>query len=83
MTLRKSVKAPYQKHAVPSAGIQHRVSNHTPGVTAGYSLGAFNAVQKAQLGKTPNLFVTNNEGMCFQFFILEFKGDGPSSNGSL
>ncbi|UPK93595.1 hypothetical protein LCI18_004530 [Fusarium solani-melongenae] len=81
--LKRSDKAPFQKHAVPNTGTQYRVSNPTPDVTSGYSLGAFNTAQKMQLGKTPNMSAMNNEGMCFPFFILEFKGDGPSSNGSL
>ncbi|KAM6518703.1 hypothetical protein FSOLCH5_007464 [Fusarium solani] len=81
--LRRSDKAPFQKHAVPNTGTQYRVSNPTPDVTSGYNLSAFNTAQKMQLGKTPNMSAMNNEGMCFPFFILEFKGDGPSSNGSL
>ncbi|RSM06288.1 hypothetical protein CDV31_009225 [Fusarium ambrosium] len=81
--LKRSDKAPFQRHAVPNTGTQHRVSNPTPNVTSGYDLGAFTAAQKMQLGKTPNISAMNNEGMCFPFFILEFKGDGPSSNGSL
>ncbi|RSL84798.1 hypothetical protein CEP51_003679 [Fusarium floridanum] len=81
--LKRSDKAPFQRHAVPNTGTQHRVSNPTPNVTSGYNLGAFTAAQKMQLGKTPNISAMNNEGMCFPFFILEFKGDGPSSNGSL
>ncbi|KAJ3461410.1 hypothetical protein MRS44_009963 [Fusarium solani] len=81
--LRRSDKAPFQKHAVPNTGTQHRVSNPTPDVTSGYNLSAFNTAQKMQLGKTPNMSAMNNEGMCFPFFILQFKGDGPSSNGSL
>ncbi|KAI8715213.1 hypothetical protein NCS52_01028600 [Fusarium sp. LHS14.1] len=81
--LKRSDKAPFQKHAVPNTGTQYRVSNPTPAVTSGYNLGAFTTAQKMQLGKTPNMSAMNNEGMCFPFFILEFKGDGPSSNGSL
>ncbi|KAI8662343.1 hypothetical protein NCS56_01037900 [Fusarium sp. Ph1] len=81
--LSRSDKAPFQKHAVPNTGTQYRVSNPTPDVTSGYNLSAFNTAQKMQLGKTPNMSAMNNEGMCFPFFILEFKGDGPSSNGSL
>lgn len=81
--LKRSDKAPFQKHAVPNTGTQYRVSNPTPDVTSGYNLSAFNTAQKMQLGKTPNMSAMNNEGMCFPFFILEFKGDGPSSNGSL
>ncbi|KAL2681143.1 hypothetical protein Neosp_008747 [[Neocosmospora] mangrovei] len=81
--LKRSDKAPFQKHAVPNTGTQYRVSNPTPDVTSGYNLGAFTTAQKMQLGKTPNMSAMNNEGMCFPFFILEFKGDGPSRNGSL
>ncbi|KAJ4162884.1 hypothetical protein NW754_014302 [Fusarium falciforme] len=81
--LKRSDKAPFQKHAVPNTGTQYRVSNPTPDVTSGYNLSAFTTAQKMQLGKTPNMSAMNNEGMCFPFFILEFKGDGPSSNGSL
>ncbi|KAJ4217646.1 hypothetical protein NW759_008957 [Fusarium solani] len=81
--LRRSDKGPFQKHAVPNTGTQYRVSNPTPDVTSGYNLSAFTTAQKMQLGKTPNMSAMNNEGMCFPFFILEFKGDGPSSNGSL
>lgn len=81
--LKRSDKAPFQKHAVPNTGTQYRVSNPTPDVTSGYNLSAFSTTQKMQLGKVPNMSAMNNEGMCFPFFILQFKGDGPSSNGSL
>ncbi|RSL95605.1 hypothetical protein CEP52_011977 [Fusarium oligoseptatum] len=44
--LKRSDKAPFQRHAVPNTGTQHRVSNPTPNVTSGYNLGAFTAAQK-------------------------------------
>ncbi|RSL58568.1 hypothetical protein CEP53_006088 [Fusarium sp. AF-6] len=81
--LKSSGKAPFQRHAVPNTGTQYRVSNPTPNVTSGYNLSAFTPAQKMQLGKTPNMSAMNNEDMCFPFFILELKGDGPSSNRSL
>ncbi|RSL71559.1 hypothetical protein CEP54_001361 [Fusarium duplospermum] len=53
--LKRSDKAPFQRHAVPNTGTQYRVSNPTPDVTSGYSLSAFSTAQKMQLGKTPNM----------------------------
>ncbi|EEU41279.1 uncharacterized protein NECHADRAFT_83535 [Fusarium vanettenii 77-13-4] len=61
--LKRSDKAPFQKHAVPNTGTQYRVSNPTPDVTSGYNLGAFTTAQKMQLGKTPNMSAMNNEGI--------------------
>ena len=81
--LKRSDKLPMNKGTVPNTGTPYRVSNPSPDVLVGYNIsGAFNPPQRMQLA-TMNLSSANNDGLCLPFFVLEFKGDGPSSNGSL
>ncbi|KAF4967005.1 hypothetical protein FSARC_5377 [Fusarium sarcochroum] len=81
--LKRSDKLPMSKTAVPNTGTSYRLSNPAPDVLVGYNIsGAFSPPQRMQLA-TMNLSSANNDGLCLPFFILEFKGDGPSSNGSL
>lgn len=81
--LKRSDKIPMSRKYIPNTGTTYRDSGPVPDILLGYNLaGAFTPLQRMKLASM-NLSSANNDGLCLPFFILEFKGDGPSSNGSL
>ena len=81
--LKRSDKIPMARRLIPNTGTAFRVSGPVPDVLLGYNDGgAFTPLQRRKLALM-GLASANNDGICLPFFIVEFKGDGPSSNGSL
>ncbi|KAJ4120109.1 hypothetical protein NW768_010392 [Fusarium equiseti] len=79
--LKRSVKIPMARRMIPNTGTAFRVSGPVPDVLLGYNVGgAFTPSQRRKL-TLMDLASANNDGLCLPFFIVEFKGDGPSSNG--
>ena len=81
--LKRSDKLPMARRMIPNTGTACRVSGPVPDILLGYNLGgAFTPLQRRKL-LAIDLASATNDGLCLPFFIVEFKGDGPSSNGSL
>ncbi|KAL2258657.1 hypothetical protein VTK26DRAFT_7963 [Humicola hyalothermophila] len=80
--LRRSDRLPMAKHAVPSAASKLKVSNPVPDMLYGYSSTAF-PQQQAQLISMGTEMVANNQGLTYPFFVIEFKGDGPTGGGTM
>ncbi|KAK4140955.1 uncharacterized protein C8A04DRAFT_14488 [Dichotomopilus funicola] len=74
-------RQPMPKHAVPSAGSSLKVSTPVPDILYGYHRKAF-PQQQTQLISMRNEMLGNNQGLMYPFFVIEFKGDGPTSSGS-
>ncbi|CAF3478854.1 hypothetical protein SNK03_010895 [Fusarium graminearum] len=81
--VKRSDKIPMARWTVPNTGTAHRVSGPIPDILLGYNLtGAFTPAQRSKL-VSMQLSAANRDGLCLPFLLVEFKGDGPSSNGSL
>ncbi|OBS20738.1 hypothetical protein FPOA_07078 [Fusarium poae] len=81
--LKRSDKIPMSRRTIPNTGTAYRVSGPVPDILLGYNFAvAFNPVQRMKLASM-NLDSANRDGLCLPFLIIELKGDGPSSNGSL
>ncbi|KAK0727124.1 hypothetical protein B0T26DRAFT_737918 [Lasiosphaeria miniovina] len=80
-SLQRSDRQPMAKHTIPSTGSILKVSNLVPDMLYGYNRhGAF-PQQQSQLismGREPR---ANNQGLIYPFFVIEFKGDGPTGVG--
>lgn len=71
------------KHTVPSSGSKLKVSTPVPDMLHGYNRHVAFPYQQAQLISMGTEMVANNQGLMYPFFVIEFKGDGPSGSGSL
>ena len=72
------------RHIVPSTGSKLRVSNPVPDMLCGYSRhGTFSRAQQAQSNSMGNTIVANSQNLIYPFFVIEFKGDGPSGGGTM
>ncbi|RGP60592.1 hypothetical protein FSPOR_10559 [Fusarium sporotrichioides] len=77
--LKRSDKIPMARRTVPNTGTEYRVSGPVPDILLGYNLaGAFTPAQRMNLGSM-DLASANNDGLCLPYFLIELKGDGPSS----
>ncbi|KFZ07172.1 hypothetical protein V501_06697 [Pseudogymnoascus sp. VKM F-4519 (FW-2642)] len=82
--LKRSLKLPMSKHAVPGVDSELRVSIPVPDILYGYdSLGAFTDEEQVQLYSMAIPVLGNDDGLMFPFFAIVQKGDGPVSRGSL
>ncbi|EWG46197.1 hypothetical protein FVEG_06756 [Fusarium verticillioides 7600] len=68
---------------IPITNPYARVSVPVPDLLYGYRFSAFEHDQRMQIATCGNFAFVNSEGLTFPFFTVEFKGDGPSSKGSL
>ncbi|EMT69974.1 hypothetical protein FOC4_g10008414 [Fusarium odoratissimum] len=68
---------------IPITSPYARISIPVPDLLYGYRLSAFEQDQRMQIATCGNFAFANSEGLIFPFFAVEFKGDGPSSKGSL
>ncbi|KAL7763104.1 hypothetical protein ACKLNR_006462 [Fusarium oxysporum f. sp. zingiberi] len=68
---------------IPITNPYARISVPVPDLLYGYRLSAFEQDQRMQIATCGNFAFANSEGLTFPFFAVEFKGDGPSSKGSL
>ncbi|KXX77075.1 hypothetical protein MMYC01_206328 [Madurella mycetomatis] len=82
-SLQRSDRQPMARHAVPSTGSKLKVSNPVPDMLYGYNRhGAF-PQQQSQLISMGAEMVANNQGLIYPFFVIEFKGDGPTGGGTM
>jgi hypothetical protein len=81
--LKRADRQPMTKHVVPNAaGSTLKVSTPVPDSLYGYNRSvAFQ--QQQQLISMGTDMVANNQGLIYPFFVIEFKGAGPSGAGSL
>ena len=80
--LKRTERTPMAKHAVPSPSSSYKVSNPIPDMLYGYSRDAFPQQQTQLVSMGPEM-VANNKDLLYPFFVIEFKGDGPTGAGSL
>ncbi|KAM0209713.1 hypothetical protein ACHAQD_011054 [Fusarium lateritium] len=72
------------KDIVVSKMPKFKISTPIPDMLYGYNRSnAFNPEQQDWIATTGSSACANNEGLLYPFFAVEFKGDGPSSRGSL
>lgn len=81
--LDRSDRQPMARHAVPSADSKLKVSNPKPDMLFGYSRHAAFLQQQAQLISMGSEMVATSQNLIYPFFVVEFKGDGPSGGGAL
>jgi hypothetical protein len=82
-SLKHSDRQPMAKHAVPGPGSKLKVSTPVPDMLYGYNRHEAFPHQQAQLNSMGTEMVANNQGLLYPFFVIEFRGDGPSGSGSL
>lgn len=82
-SLKRSDRQPMAKHTVPSTGSSLNVSTPVPDMLYGYNRQKAFPQQQAQLISMGTEMVANNQGLIYPFFIIEFKGEGPSGAGNL
>lgn len=82
-SLKRSDRQPMVKHAVPSAGSSLRVSTPVPDMLYGYKPRPGFPNQQAQLIAMGTEPIANTQDLLYPFFLIEFKGEGPSGAGSL
>jgi hypothetical protein len=80
-TLRRTDKNPMSKNTVPEIDSRMKLSTPVPDALFGYNRMAF-FQHKAHLIMADE-FSPNPLNIVFPFLLVEFKGDGPSGNGSL
>ncbi|KAM0346695.1 hypothetical protein ACHAPU_005408 [Fusarium lateritium] len=72
------------KDAMPPTLPSFKLSTPVPDMLYGYNhFNAFDLEHRNEIATTGNAAFANNEGLMYPFFAVEFKGDGPSSRGSL
>ncbi|CAG9938907.1 unnamed protein product [Clonostachys rosea f. rosea IK726] len=82
-TLKRNDRQPMAKYTIPSTGFDLKVSTPVPDMLFGYNrLKAF-PQQQAQLFSMGTEMVANSQGLMYPFFVIEFKGEGPSGAGNL
>lgn len=82
-TLKRVDKNPMTKAAVPNVGTKLRLSTPVPDMIYGYNRVEAFPDHQAQLRSMGNEMISNNQGLIYPFFVIEFKGDGPSGSGSM
>jgi len=80
--LKRSISLPMSKHTVPNTDAALCISTPAPDILYGYNRSSFPEHQAdlISLGNSP---VANSQDLLFPFFLIEFKADGPSGEGSL
>ncbi|KAK3291915.1 uncharacterized protein B0H64DRAFT_242639 [Chaetomium fimeti] len=80
--LRRSDRQPMARDTVPNSGSNYKVSNPVPDMLYGYNRQAAFPQQQTQLIFLGSEMIANSQGLVYPFFVIEFKGDGPSGAGS-
>jgi hypothetical protein len=79
--LKLSDRIPMVSNAVPNPNLRYRVSKPVPDLLYGYTRAAFqNQEALATLGTDA---LANSQNLLFPFLLVEIKGDGSGSTGSL
>ncbi|KAI5861294.1 hypothetical protein GGS23DRAFT_598461 [Durotheca rogersii] len=81
--LERADRLPMSRHAVPNTGSQLKVSNPVPDMLYGYNLHNAFPQQQGQLASMGSEMVANSQNLIYPFFVIEFKGDGPSGGGTI
>jgi hypothetical protein len=83
-SVRRSEKLLMEKYTVPNEPFSiHRVCAPKPDITLGYDRCAtFSQSQQIELGNIPNMRA-NSDDLLYPFFLVEVKGSGAQSSGSL
>jgi hypothetical protein len=82
-TIQRSDRVFVSRAVLPVTQPYSRLSVPVPDLLYGYRFSAFEQDQRTQIATCGNFAIANSEGLSFPFFAVEFKGDGPSSKGSL
>ncbi|KAJ2986333.1 hypothetical protein NUW58_g5078 [Xylaria curta] len=82
-SLKRNNRQPMTKQTTPTTGSKLKVSTPVPDILYGYNRQNAFLKQRAQLLSIGSKIVANNQGLIYPFFVVEFKGDGPSGSGSL
>ena len=81
--LKRTDRQPMAKRTVPIAASQYKVSNPVPDMLYGYDRHYAFPQQQGQLISMGTEVVANSQNLLYPFFVIEFKGDGPSGGGNL
>jgi hypothetical protein len=82
-SLQRSDRQPMARQSVPNTGSKLKVSNPVPDMLYGYTRSGAFPQHQAQLISMGTDMVANNQGLLYPFFVIEFKGDGPSGGGTM
>ena len=82
-SLKRTDRLPMVKRAVPEIGSNLKVSGPVSDMLYGYDRNGAFPQQQAQLISMGTEIVANSQDLIYPFFVIEFKGDGPSGDGSL
>jgi hypothetical protein len=81
--LKRTDRLPMAKSAVIEVGSSFKVSSPVPDMLYGYDRYEAFPQQQIQLISMGGGMVANSQDLLYPFFLIEFKGDGPSGDGSL
>ncbi|KAI9675861.1 MAG: hypothetical protein M1822_008870 [Bathelium mastoideum] len=81
--LSDSVRTPLFRNVIPNSYPTRKVSNPVPDLIYGYGRNIFTDAQKMQLLEMGDTASANSRDLIYPFFVIEFKGDGPSGSGGL
>ena len=79
----RTERLPMARRAVPDAKSRYKVSNPVPDLLYEYKRNGAFPQQQAQLLSMGYEMIANDANLLYPFFVIEFKGDGPSGAGSL
>ncbi|KAF2456097.1 hypothetical protein BDY21DRAFT_347885 [Lineolata rhizophorae] len=82
-SLKRSDRQPLARNVVPNADSNLKVSIPLPDALYGYNDHDAFPQQQAQLISMGTDMLANSWNLAYPFFVIEFKGDGPSGSGSL
>ncbi|KAF9768791.1 hypothetical protein IL306_013854 [Fusarium sp. DS 682] len=82
-TIQRSDRIFVSKSALPLTPKHLKLSIPVPDILYGYRFSALETDHRTEITASGNFAFANNEGLVCPFFAIEFKGDGPSSKGSL
>ncbi|KAF4961101.1 hypothetical protein FGADI_517 [Fusarium gaditjirri] len=82
-TIKRSDRVFVSKCVMPVTKPHLKLSIPVPDMLFGYRFTALELEHGNEITSCGNFAIANNEGLTFPFLAVEFKGDGPSSKGSL
>lgn len=82
-SLDRADRQPMAKRSIPNTGSKFKVSTPVPDMLYGYNPDSAFPNQQAQLMDMGSEPAANTQDLLYPFFVIEFKGDGPSGVGSI
>jgi hypothetical protein len=82
-SIQRCDRQPMAKHTVPNVGSKLKVSTPVPDMLYGYRSDRAFPQQESQLISMGAEMMANNQGLIYPFFVIEFKGDGPTGGGTI